>query len=584
MDGLDPCRARALYLSGLKTPNDVLRAPEEVIKKALSKALPSEMKRHDDVHVQKGTHAAVQVGLGAHIGANTLLNRSVQSVTSMVHKHLWQKAADQHLELPDPQDAPVQLTQATELSTCPASVPGPRCIPAHAQRLTQGPTWAHPLSQGTSSDVRPQEASLQTQGEMAECPRPPDGPSSALIAFNLEASQPPPYRLTASQPAAPSALLASQPECAVAIHSHAQNQPVGSVATVQFRPRLAQPSGLNSAVETPPSFSQRAGSVTQAWCQHMPVERAVPACCAPSHHNHMHTAGVAIAMPAARDHAPQVSAAAQPAGAAGRLQIPARVQQQPAAAQPAHLGTAGAAHWPRCSEHAAQSQSQHHPQQQNRYHTQGDAAHLQHAQYRNGMCSTPIPHKHQPLPQQRDSLRFAHQGNAALLRQPGPPRPQCLPQPTDMHSHATCHAIAPSNIATMHQTPPTQSRGSSRLCEQPSGASQNSAWPARSSRPQCSHSAPSVSQMHHQSCQTSSMQPHSLPQKHARSNMSYEQDLWTNTKTARLNSGLAQGSGQFEAACSLSRPHVPCANPTASMRAAPRANSVPLAPRNDNIQ
>ena len=154
MDGLDPCRARALYLSGLKTPNDVLRAPEEVIKKALSKALPSEMKRHDDVHVQKGTHAAVQVGLGAHIGANTLLNRSVQSVTSMVHKHLWQKAADQHLELPDPQDAPVQLTQATELSTCPASVPGPRCIPAHAQRLTQGPTWptpyhrVHPLMSG----------------------------------------------------------------------------------------------------------------------------------------------------------------------------------------------------------------------------------------------------------------------------------------------------------------------------------------------------------------------------------------------------------------------------------------------------
>lgn len=68
VDGLDPCRARALYQSGMKTPNDVLNATDEAVKRALSKAMPSELKRRDGAHVQKGTNVAVQVGLGAHIG------------------------------------------------------------------------------------------------------------------------------------------------------------------------------------------------------------------------------------------------------------------------------------------------------------------------------------------------------------------------------------------------------------------------------------------------------------------------------------------------------------------------------------
>ena len=36
VEGLDPCRARALYESGLKTPNDVLKASDEALKKALT--------------------------------------------------------------------------------------------------------------------------------------------------------------------------------------------------------------------------------------------------------------------------------------------------------------------------------------------------------------------------------------------------------------------------------------------------------------------------------------------------------------------------------------------------------------------
>lgn len=65
---MDPSRARALYEAGLGTPYDVLNATEGTIKAALSRAMPSELKRRDSANVQKGTYAAAQIGKGAHIG------------------------------------------------------------------------------------------------------------------------------------------------------------------------------------------------------------------------------------------------------------------------------------------------------------------------------------------------------------------------------------------------------------------------------------------------------------------------------------------------------------------------------------
>jgi hypothetical protein len=73
IEGLDPCRARALYQAGLQTPNDLLSASDETIKIALSKAMPSELKRHNGAHVKKGTLEAIQIGHGAHIGSSHTL-------------------------------------------------------------------------------------------------------------------------------------------------------------------------------------------------------------------------------------------------------------------------------------------------------------------------------------------------------------------------------------------------------------------------------------------------------------------------------------------------------------------------------
>lgn len=60
VDGLEPCRARALYKAGFTTPAKVLAASEDELKTALSMTLPRSLKRQKGV-AKKGTLAAAQV-------------------------------------------------------------------------------------------------------------------------------------------------------------------------------------------------------------------------------------------------------------------------------------------------------------------------------------------------------------------------------------------------------------------------------------------------------------------------------------------------------------------------------------------
>jgi hypothetical protein len=127
VDGLDAPRARALFDAGLRTPADALDADDQALKLALCKALPLSMQRRVGPNVQKGTEAAAQVGLGAHIGANQLLLRSVGSVRQMLHKHLARRIALQRVDASD----------AAPPSEAGGSVPEPSGAPAAYTSVSQ---------------------------------------------------------------------------------------------------------------------------------------------------------------------------------------------------------------------------------------------------------------------------------------------------------------------------------------------------------------------------------------------------------------------------------------------------------------
>ena len=538
---LDPCRARALYESGLKTPNDILRATDEVVKKALSKAMPSEMKRHDGAHVQKGTHAAVQVGMGAHIGANTLLNRSMQSVISMVHKHIKKKATDQYLVLHEPQAAS-EVPQSTQLphpDTFPSSGPPHSSTQVHTQAPTQVLTSSHSLPQDTCSDGQRQAAPVRTRNHIAQSAQPPPASHSTLTLAGMVALQPPPCRLHASQPAAPGTGSASQPAPVVVVHPHAQHGPLGAAAQLQSQRGAVQSSAPSSTVQTDALLPQRAGPAANVSSENVPMEAAVPPAKVQSQHNSMQAA-----MPAARTHLQQASGAVQP-------DFPSRAQAQPVPAQYPPQSNSTAAYLPRCSGQSAQSRSQHHRQQQqeHRHATHGDAAQLQYAPHQIAACCTSVPLQQQRLQHQRQNFDAANQWKGAVLKKNGPQGQQCFEKPAVMHKTASCHAIVHSNTHSMHAVLPAQPLGSLGSCVHLPGASENSTLPARSVGSQCSYSAPTGSQVHPQSSHghVPNGQQSMLPRKHARSDMSYEQDLWTSTKSTRVMPVPLHGNAHCEA-------------------------------------
>eukprot|EP00892_Ulva_mutabilis_P007224 jgi/Ulvmu1/4874/UM020_0160.1 len=132
VDGLDASRARALYKAGLKTPQAVLEAGSMAVKQALAKALPSSMQRRTGPGVKGGTLTAAQIGLGADIGANQLLVRSVESVETLVRKYITGLHEERELELAAAE------TEAADLAAVYSSWSSQQAVPSPTQLVSQG--------------------------------------------------------------------------------------------------------------------------------------------------------------------------------------------------------------------------------------------------------------------------------------------------------------------------------------------------------------------------------------------------------------------------------------------------------------